>query len=87
LGTEPLQSVFGPKLVRLAETLRPAAGENAAIVVFTRGRQRRAFLQRSLGAFSGGAEVIILDLPTVSGRLALPELRSKLGIDAAVVPS
>lgn len=85
LGTEPLQSLFVPKLVRLADTLRPGDRENAAIVVLTRGPQRRASLKRLLSRISDGVEIIILDLPSVSGRNALPELRLKLGMDAASI--
>jgi hypothetical protein len=81
LGTEPVQSVFVPKLVRLAETLRPEHQEKSAIVVLTMGR--RAFsVRKAIDGYAAGAtELLVLDLPPEPGRAALPHLRSSLGID------
>jgi len=88
LGSEPLKSVFLPKLLRLGETVRPEGGERAAVVVLTRGGQRATLLQDFGHSYSHQrSELIVLELPTAPGQTALPELRLKLGIDCARVPS
>ena len=80
LGGERLSRIFLPKLVKLNDLVRDWSGDaRSVVIVFTRGAQRAASIQKSLASATGGfVEAVVYELPSSGGVEGLATLTKAL---------